>query len=128
MLCPCCSFLPYDVCCRPLHEQQRAASSALALMRSRFSAFALKKSTYIVQTYVEEERKTQDIFELEMSLQNTEWTRLEIIKVYSEAECDRVQFAAYCVRGGQEYVLKEDSAFRKEAKGWCYWGAASRSM
>ena len=116
------------MCCRPLHEQQRSASSALAVMRSRFSAFALKKPAYIVQTYVEEERKTQDLFALEKSLLRTEWTKLEIIKVYSEGECERVQFAAYCVREDQQYVLKEDSAFRKEAMEWRYWGSASRSM
>jgi len=128
MQCPCCSLLPYTICCRPLHDEERSASNALALMRSRFSAYALKKSSYIVNTFVVEERGSQNYREIEASFANTKWTRLEILKVYSEQEHQRVQFAAFCTRGNREFVLKEDSAFRKDEEGWRYWGKASRPM
>jgi len=111
-----------------LHDEERSASNALALMRSRFSAYALKKSSYIVNTFVVEERGSQNYREIEASFANTKWTRLEILKVYSEQEHQRVQFAAFCTRGNREFVLKEDSAFRKDEEGWRYWGKASRPM
>lgn len=128
MQCPCCSFLPYDMCCRPFHDGEKKAPSALALMRSRFSAYAQKKSSYIIETFVTEEQKQQRLSDIEASFQSTTWTRLEILKVYSEREQERVQFAAFCTRGGREFVLKEDSAFRKEEEGWRYWGAESHSI
>ena len=116
------------MCCRPLHDGEKEASSALALMRSRFSAYAQKKAAYIIQTFVEEEQKQQSVSDIESSFQSTTWTRLEILRVYSEQQKERVQFAAFCTRGGREFVLKEDSAFRKDEEGWRYWGAESRSM
>ena len=128
MQCPCCSLLPYAMCCRPLHDDERTASNALALMRSRYSAYALKKAEYIINTFVVEERRDQNRFDIEVSFANTTWTRLEILKVYSEKEHQRVQFAAFCTRGNREFVLKEDSAFRKDEEGWRYWGLKSRPM
>ena len=116
------------MCCRPLHDNERPASNALALMRSRFSAYALKKATYIVNTFVVEERGNQNYREIEASFTNTTWTRLEILKVYTEKENQRVQFAAFCTRGNREFVLKEDSAFRKDEEGWRYWQKESRTM
>ena len=128
MQCPCCSFLPYEMCCQPFHDGEKEAPTALALMRSRFAAYAQKKSSYIIDTFVEEEQQQQRVSDIEASFQFTSWTRLEILKVYSEQQLERVQFAAFCTRGGREFVLQEDSAFRKDEEGWRYWGAQSRSM
>jgi SEC-C motif domain protein len=49
MLCPCCSELDYSDCCKPYHTGT-AAPTALALMRSRYSAYALGLIDYIIQT------------------------------------------------------------------------------
>ncbi len=38
--CPCDSGTPYNQCCQPLHEGV-AATTAEALMRSRYSAYVL---------------------------------------------------------------------------------------
>lgn len=48
--CPCTSGLLYRDCCGPLHRGERPPASPTALMRSRFSAFALKDAAYLART------------------------------------------------------------------------------
>ncbi|HAY26174.1 MAG TPA: YchJ family metal-binding protein [Candidatus Accumulibacter phosphatis] len=48
--CPCGSQRPYGECCAPLHEGA-AASDAAALMRSRYSAYALGREAYVLATW-----------------------------------------------------------------------------
>ena len=121
--------MPYDVCCRPLHDGVRSASSAHALMRSRFSAFSLKKAQYIYDTYVTEEQELHDVVEIEASLRDRTWAKLEIVRVVLVNESNaRVEFAAFCMHGAHEYILREDSAFRKDEEEWLYWGARSTSV
>lgn len=48
-LCPCASSRKYKRCCRPLHQGLDAPSPE-ALMRSRFSAFALGLIHYLIDT------------------------------------------------------------------------------
>jgi len=47
--CLCCSGKEYAACCQPLHEGALPAD-ALALMRSRYNAYALQLPRYILQT------------------------------------------------------------------------------
>ena len=49
--CPCSSGATYDTCCGPLHAGQKAAATAEQLMRSRYSAFALGLTDYLVETW-----------------------------------------------------------------------------
>ena len=49
-LCPCTSTLPYAACCGPLHRLEREAEDAPALVRSRYSAFALGEIEYLYRT------------------------------------------------------------------------------
>ena len=55
--CPCQSGLDYAHCCQPLH-QGRPAPSPEALMRSRFSAFALGNTDYISRSWHLSQRPT----------------------------------------------------------------------
>ncbi|MCU1437526.1 MAG: motif domain protein, partial [Naasia sp.] len=48
--CPCGSGQPYAECCEPLHLGA-AAATAEALMRSRYSAFALGLPDYVRSTW-----------------------------------------------------------------------------
>lgn len=48
-LCPCCSGKQYKDCCQPYHEG-KAAPNALALMRSRYSAYAKGLVQYLLKT------------------------------------------------------------------------------
>ena len=118
--------MPYEICCEPLHNGQRVASSPHALMRSRFSAFALQKAQYIHDTYAQEEREHHSVESIRRSLMGRIWTRLEITNSFVESPTlGWVDFVAYCTVMGKEYALREKSAFRKEKEGWCYWSARS---
>lgn len=126
MICPCCSLMPYEVCCGPLHRGERLASSPHTLMRSRFSAFAMEKAQYIHDTYVPEERANHSVESIQASLKGRVWTKLEIHNVFVEtADLGWVEFEAFCTVLGKEYVLREKSAFRKEEEGWLYCSARS---
>ena len=122
MQCPCCSYLPYAMCCSPLHQGVQRASSPLALMRSRYSAYALSIHHYILQTYVSEERELHSLDQIKQSFEGVKWVRLDILNV----SADRVAFAAFYERSGQQLVIREDSAFRLDNEGWRYWGSQSR--
>lgn len=56
--CPCHSGARYAACCKPLHDGARA-TSPVALMRSRFSAFALGLGDYLVDTLARDHHDRQ---------------------------------------------------------------------
>ena len=49
-LCPCGWGAPYDECCGRLHRGEPAPTAA-ALMRSRYSAFAVGDAAYLSRTW-----------------------------------------------------------------------------
>jgi SEC-C motif domain protein len=49
-LCPCESGKHYQACCEPYHQGQ-LAPNAEALMRSRYTAYALGLETYLLATW-----------------------------------------------------------------------------
>ena len=51
MRCPCPSGDTYDDCCAPLHRGERDAPTAVQLMRSRYSAFAVGDMPYLLRTW-----------------------------------------------------------------------------
>ena len=57
MDCPCCSGKSYEECCKPYHTGEKHAPTAEALMRSRFSAFAIPNGEYLMETTLPEKRK-----------------------------------------------------------------------
>ncbi len=50
MLCPCKSHATYDQCCKPFHDHKSTPQTPEQLMRSRYSAYALSKIDYIIET------------------------------------------------------------------------------
>ncbi|THV41121.1 hypothetical protein FAB82_13225 [Glycomyces buryatensis] len=72
--CPCGSGRAYAECCGPLHAGEGRAASAEALMRSRYSAFALGDVPYLLRTWHPDTRPG------ELELDGTRiWTGLEIL-------------------------------------------------
>ena len=49
--CPCGSGIAYVACCGPFHSGTTAAPTALELMRSRYSAFAVRDAGYLLETW-----------------------------------------------------------------------------
>ena len=49
--CPCGSGEAYDACCGRFHRGAAEATTAEALMRSRYAAFARGEAGYLVRTW-----------------------------------------------------------------------------
>ena len=112
--CPCGSNTTYFDCCEPLHKGQ-AAVSAEALMRSRFSAFALSLDDYLLTSWHPITRPEQ--LKLE---QGTQWRRLEIISATNDSKQGLVHFKAYYQEQNEWHLLEETSKFLFENDHWFY--------
>jgi len=115
-ICPCGSGQPYSLCCEPLHHGF-PAKSAEALMRSRYSAFAMGLRDYILSSWHPETRPDT----LDLSEEKTKWLDLEI-KEHRNFEDDTatVEFIARYKTNGKAGKLHELSRFRKEQQHWYY--------
>lgn len=116
MMCPCLSGNHYDQCCGPYHAGA-PAPTPLALMRSRYSGYALKKIDYIIETTHPTLRKTsKNREEIAKFSDETSFDGLDIL----EAEGDYVTFRAHLSRGGQDVSFTEKSHFEKVDGKWKY--------
>jgi SEC-C motif-containing protein len=116
--CPCWSGLPYADCCRPLHLDESAAATAEALMRSRFSAFAVGDADYLLRSWHSSTRPAR----LRLD-PGQRWTRLEILGTERGGLFDptgTVEFRAHYRRAGRPGALDERSRFVREDGRWVY--------
>ncbi|MHA7648654.1 YchJ family protein [Mycobacterium sp. ML4] len=116
--CPCGSADSYADCCRPLHIGERGAATALALMRSRFSAFALGDADYLLLSWHPRTRPQRLHLDSDVV-----WRRLQIVDTEAGAQDDTtgvVEFRAQYVRHGSRRMLHERSRFTREKGRWLY--------
>lgn len=122
--CPCCSGKPYQECCQRYHLG-KAAETALVLMRSRYSAYALKDADYIMATTHENNSQynknrakwSKQILEFAAK---TQFIKLEIL-AFQEGEIDAyVTFVAYLKQQKKDVTFTERSRFLKQQGRWFY--------
>ncbi len=117
--CPCGSSLTYGQCCAPCHTGEKLPPTAEALMRSRFTAYYLQNSAYLLATWDATTRPASISF----ANDPTRWTRLEIVGIQKGRATDSkgtVSFNAYFEQEGEKGVMGETSRFRKLAGRWFY--------
>ncbi len=118
--CPCHSHLSYETCCRPYHGGL-APPTALALMRSRYAAYAknlpdyIQKTTHPKSPHFESDASKWRAAIKEFS-KTTEFVGLEILG-YGD---DWVYFAARLKSGGKPLTLLEKSKFEQVNGRWLY--------
>jgi SEC-C motif domain protein len=115
--CPCLSGSTFGECCWPLIAGARDAPTAVQLMRSRFTAFAIGARDYLLKTWHPSTRPST--LELDASMR---WYRLDVMRTEGGGPLDRtgsVEFRAY-YRGAERGELHETSSFVREAAGWRY--------
>ncbi len=117
--CPCGSGRTYALCCAPLHEGA-AAHSAEALMRSRYSAYALRRAPYLLATWHASTRPTE--LALDEGAEKTTWLGLKLLRhLQTDDEHAVVEFVArHRVGGGSAQRLHELSRFVREGERWYY--------
>jgi len=119
LACPCGLGDDYDTCCGRLHAGA-AAPTAEALMRARYSAFAVGDLGYLLGTYHSSSRP--GAISLDPAI---EWTRLAVLEMTGGGLFDSagtVAFRAVYVRDGKRGVHAETSRFAREDGRWTYVG------
>ncbi len=115
--CPCGTGLTYQHCCGPYHLKTSFASTAEALMRSRYTAFVIADADYLFETTHQHVRKAHSKKAYLKSARNTKWLKLEIV----QAGFDVVEFKAFYLNHKfQPEVLHEKSKFKLEDGKWYY--------
>ena len=117
-LCPCGSGKPFKLCCQPYVEQISDAPTAEALMRSRYTAFVLRREDYLHYSW------HRDTCPKTIHLNiNTKWLGLKIKNTVAGGENDdtgEVEFVARYKVNGKACRLHENSRFKRFENRWVY--------
>jgi SEC-C motif-containing protein len=115
--CFCDTGLPFDNCCGLYLQQNQKAPDALALMRSRYSAYATHNADYLLETTYVSERQYYSKTEILKWATRNQWQKLEIL---SSSE-DTVEFKAHFLNADlQPQIHYEFSTFRLDNGIWFY--------
>ena len=119
--CPCTSGLEFGECCGRWIVDGQPAPTAVQLMRSRFTSFAIGDAAYLLATWHAPARPSR----LELD-QDVRWFRLDILRTERGGPLDRtglVEFAAHYRQDGERGIQQESSTFVREGGRWFYVGA-----
>ncbi len=122
--CPCKSGNPYFKCCKPFHDGQ-TPNTALQLMRSRYSAYALCLPKYIIDTthpaspqFCDDE--TEWAQKISAFSSHTEFRNLEILGSQENGTLATVTFVAHITQNKKDVSFTERSYFEKTRGKWLY--------
>jgi SEC-C motif-containing protein len=118
--CPCGSDLQYAECCGPLHDGQRRATTAEALMRARYSAFVLHNEPFLLASWHSSTRPAK-VFEANEA--PPAWKGLTVLRTEHGSENGdkgEVEFIARFEIDGKPGQLHEVSKFCREQGEWRY--------
>ncbi len=127
MSCLCGSGQTYELCCSLLHSGKKKARTAEELMRSRFTAYAMRNEQYLVDTWDKKQLPDQ----VNLSGDQVEWSWLEIVTRKKGGVNDSkglVEFKAYYQLDGEEHVMRESSRFHKVDNQWVYLDGVVKSI
>jgi SEC-C motif-containing protein len=118
--CPCGSGKKYKKCCAPFHKGA-LANDARTLMRSRYSAYAVGDSRYIIETTHPDNPdftrdKSQWLASIDRFCEETDFLGLE---VHDFLDGEREAFVTFTARLSSG-LLKEKSRFLREDGRWLY--------
>ncbi|MEV4631572.1 YchJ family metal-binding protein [Micromonospora sp. NPDC049523] len=116
--CPCGTTRTYGECCRPLHRRETTAATAEQLMRSRFSAFSVGDTAYLLRTWHPTTRPARLTLD-----PRQRWTRLDVVGTDRGGLFDTtgtVEFRAHYQESGQPDTLHEQSRFVRDDGEWVY--------
>lgn len=120
MECPCGSKKNYDICCGPYHTGEKVPATPEELMRSRYSAYALKKFDYIEATMGEKALEQYNPTEAKQLAEYTDWLGLQVLFCDEREDEGTVHFIAYYRVKGVKRGMHEISQFKKMNQKWYY--------
>ena len=121
--CVCDSGAPYSTCCGPLHRGVALAASPLALMRSRYAAFALGCGAYLYETLAtgHPDRVRSEVdFVRALAGRARRFMGLRIFGTWENGDHGEVLFAARIFERGKSVGIVELSRFELAGGRWLY--------
>jgi SEC-C motif-containing protein len=121
MICPCSLgtkiLRPYSDCCERLHKGA-SANAAEQLMRSRYSAFVMENSDYLLASWHVSTRPPSIRFD---DQPKQKWLGLQIKHFQQQDDANAtVEFIARYSVNGRAHRLHETSRFIREDDHWFY--------
>ncbi|MFF0745234.1 YchJ family protein [Streptomyces sp. NPDC004111] len=116
--CPCGREQSYAECCGPFHRGEATAPTAERLMRSRYSAFVVLDTAYLLHTWHPSTRPPA--LDLDAGLR---WTGLDILGTKDGSAFHQegtVEFRAHYLEEGQADSQRELSRFVRVDGRWVY--------
>ena len=127
-MCACGSGASYKECCEPYHDGSKSASTAITLMRSRYSAFINGKIDYLVETTLPAKRTANLKNQYHSTYESIRWVGLEVVGKSQGGPSDKtgkVEFKASYIEDGSIKIHHEYSRFRRKEGKWYYVDAVS---
>lgn len=116
-LCFCGSAIPFPECCQKYINGTEKAPTALALMKSRYSAYASHQADYLWNTTHGSQRKYYSKADILHWATVNQWQKLEIIASTENT----VEFKAYFLDENKiNQIHHEFSTFVQENGSWFY--------
>ena len=115
--CPCGLPASYDACCARFHRGEPAPTAEL-LMRSRYSAFAVRDADYLLRTWHPTTRPARLVLD-----PRERWLRLEILGAAQGGLLDaagEVTFRAEYAAASRSGATQERSRFVRVDGRWAY--------
>jgi SEC-C motif domain protein len=132
-ICPCRAIdadkRAYADCCKPYLEEGKAAPTAEALMRSRYTAFTRGDIDYLENTLAPDARDDFDKKAIAHWATHSQWLGLDLLATEDGREGDEtgfVEFIAHFSHEGERYAHRERSLFRKIDGHWFFQEEANR--
>ncbi|WP_019139821.1 YchJ family protein [Noviherbaspirillum massiliense] len=116
--CPC-GGSSYAACCGRYIEGGELPQTAEQLMRSRYTAYVLRKEDYLKATWHPSTRPVEDLA-ADDGTESTKWLGLEVRRHVPAGERATVEFVARFKIGGRAHRLHEISNFVREEGRWYY--------
>lgn len=123
--CYCGNTTSYANCCGRIHQDINLAKTAEALMRSRYSAFAMADGDYLMESHHFSTRPLKEKKEIIKWAKSVEWIKLEVLNTSKGLENDTkgtVAFKAFFYENNSVQILHENSSFIRENGHWVYLG------
>ena len=115
--CFCDTGLLFNDCCGLYLENNQKAPTALALMRSRYSAYTTHNADYLLETTHVSERQYYSKAEILKWATSNKWQKLEILSFTEHT----VEFKAYFLDLNEKpQTHYEFSTFKFEDNAWYY--------
>ena len=126
MDCYCCSGKSFDLCCQPFLSGRAKPSTAEALMRSRYSAYATLAIPYLVETTLPSMRQYHTAKDIRNWAKTCTWHKLEVISKHAGTALDlqgKVEFKAYYTEQANDIQIHHEySDFQKQNETWYFVG------